>query len=413
MWGGAQLKIGWSDLAAGALACAVPGGAAKHRQTLETYWSESGDCLTAYSVRSGFDLLLQALKLEQGDEVIFSALNVKGMINIARREGYTPVPVDLDVAHMAPSVERLKRAISNRSRVLVVAHLFGTHVDLEPIFELARAHNLFIVEDCAQAFDGKTYPGHPGADVSMFSFGPLKTSTALGGALIRVRDDELRSHMREIQSAYPAQTNWDQLVRVLKFAALKTLTSKSVLQLIYKLFAARGKDYETSLSNSVRNVAKLGSAKRLRFRPSPGLLALMSRRILGFKPGDLSERAEKGRRLRDLIGDAVVLPGQASEHHDYWVFPLLVDKPDVFVRRLKAAGFDSSDLPRSQAVAPPEGREDLDPTIAAQALKDMIVVPCYPGMSDAELQREASLIKEIARDVGTQRTREYAGVKPK
>ncbi len=413
MWARTQLKIDWSDLTAGALACVMPGSEAKNREKLEGFWDEKSDCVIAYSVRSGFDLLLQALKLEEGDEIIFSALNVKGMINIARREGYTPVPVDLDVAHMAPSVERLKRAISNRSRVLVVAHLFGTHVDLEPIFELARAHNLFIVEDCAQVFDGKAYPGHPGADVSMFSFGPLKTSTALGGALIRVHDDALRDRMREIQSDYPVQSESDQLVRVLKFGALKTLTSKTVLQLIYKFFAARGKDYETSLSNSVRNVAKLGSAKRLRFRPSKGLLALMARRVLGFKPGDLSLRAEKGRRLRDLIGDAVVLPGQASKHHDYWVFPMLVDEPDVFVKRLKAAGFDSSDLPRSQAVAAPEGREDLAPTIAAQALKDMIVVPCYPGMSDEELQREASLIREIARDVGSERTREYAAVKPK
>ena len=413
MWARTQLKIDWADLAAGAGACLAPGRAETHRSKLERYWSEKADCITAYSVRSGFDLLLQALPLEEGDEIIFSALNVKGMINIARREGFTPVPVDLDVAHMAPSVERLKRAISNRSRVLVVAHLFGTHVDLDPIFEVARAHNLFIVEDCAQAFDGKAYGGHPGADVSMFSFGPLKTSTALGGALIRVHDEALRAQMREIQAQYPAQTNRDQLVRVLKFAALKTLTSRAVLQLIYRLFAARGKDYETSLSNSVRNVAKLGSAKRLRFRPSKGLLALMARRISGFKPGDLSLRAEKGRRLRDLIGDAVVLPGQASDHHDYWVFPMLVDKPDEFVRRLKAAGFDSSDLPRSQAVAAPEGREELSPTIAAQALKDMIVVPCYPGMPDAELEREASLIREIARDVGTERTRQYAGVKPK
>ena len=70
------------------------------------------------------------------------------------------------------------------------------------------------------------------------------------------------------------------------------------------------------------------------------------------------------------LGDAVVLPGQGNGHHDYWVFPMLVDKPDVFVSRLKAAGFDSSNLPRSQAVAAPEGREDLEPEIAAQALKD-------------------------------------------
>lgn len=413
MWARTQLKIDWSDLASGAAASLFPPKAEKLKASLEGYWSEERDCLPAYSVRSGFDLLLQAMDLEQGDEIIFSALNVKGMINIARREGYTPVPIDLDVQHMAPSVERLKKAISNRSRVLVVAHLFGTHIDLDPIFEVARTHNLLIVEDCAQVFDGKAYPGHPGADISMFSFGPLKTSTALGGALIRVHDDDLREKMRQIQSGYAVQTNRDQLVRVLKFAALKVLTSRTVLSLIYKIFSAQGKDYETSLSNGVRNVAKLGSAKKLRFQPSAGLMALMKRRIEKFKPGSLEERAQKGRKLRDLIGDAVVLPGQGNSHHDYWVFPMLVDKPDEYVARLKAAGFDSSDLPRSQAVAAPEGREELEPEIAAQALKDMIVVPCYPGMPDSELEREAKVIRDIARDVGAERTRAYANLNPK
>ena len=413
MWARTQLKIDWSDLTAGALACALPTGSGEARRRLETYWSDTSDSIVCYSVRSGFDLLLQALKLEQGDEIIFSALNVKGMINIARREGYVPVPVDLDVAHMAPSVERLKQAISNRSRVLVVAHLFGTHIDLDPLFEVARAHNLLIVEDCAQAFDGKDYGGHPGADISMFSFGPLKTSTALGGALVRVHDNDLRAAMRDIQSRYVVQSNGDQFVRVLKFAALKLLTSRAALGLIYRYFSARGQDYETSLSNSVRNVAKLGSAKRLRFQPAPGLVLLMFRRLSSFVPGGLGERARLGRRLRELIGEAVVMPGQANPHHDYWVFPLLVDKPAEFVRRLKAAGFDSSDLPRSQAVAAPEGRDELEPSIAAQALKDMIVVPCYPGMPDSELQREADLIRQIAEDVGTSRTRSYATVKPK
>ncbi len=412
MWARTQLKIGWADLVAGAAGCLLSHDAGKLKNKLESYWSAERDSLTAYSVRSGFDLLLQALKLEQGDEIVFSALNVKGMINIARREGYVPVPVDLDVAHMAPTVEGLRQAIGEKSRVLVVAHLFGSRIDLEPIFEVAREHNLLIVEDCAQAFNGKAYAGHPGADVSMFSFGPLKTSTALGGALIRVHDSRLRQAMRDVQSKYAVQTNSDQLVRVLKFSVLKILISRTVLSLIRRIFSARGKDYETSLSNRVRGVAKLGSAKRLRIQPSRGLLALMDKRVSAFKPGELDERVKKGRHMRELLGDTVVIPGCSNAYHDYWVFPLLVDKPQEFVNRLKDAGFDSSGLPRSQAVEPPPGREGLAAEIATQALKDMIIVPCYPGMSDSELEREARLIRQIAADVGIARTSAYAAIKP-
>ena len=90
----------------------------------------------------------------------------------------------------------------------------------------------------------------------------------------------------------------------------------------------------------------------------------------------------------------------------------MVDEPAAFIEGLRAAGFDGANLPRSQAVAAPAGREELAPKIAAQALADMIIVPCYGGMPDKEITREAEVIKKIAERVGTARTRSYAGVKP-
>jgi dTDP-4-amino-4,6-dideoxygalactose transaminase len=407
MWARTQLKIGWGDLLAGAVACALPGSREREAARLESYWN-GGDTVAAYSVRSGFDLLLQSLGLEPGDEVIFSALNVRGMIKIVSRLGYVPIPVDLDVAHFAPRMDKLEQAISNRSRVLVIAHLFGTRLDLDPMVAFARKHNLLLVEDCAQVFDGKGYEGHRDADVRMFSFGPLKTSTALGGALIRVRDPELRERMRRLQATYPVQTTAKQLKRVAQFAALKVVTSRFVMQRIYSFFHARGQDYEDAVSERVRNVAPLGSSRKLRYQPSLAMLRLMARRIFGYREGSLAETAAIGRRLRDLIGDSVVLPAQANPVHNYWVFPMLVDQPQAFIEGLRDKGFDCADLPRSQAVSPPEDRPQLEPKLAAQALSDMVVVPCYPGMPDSEIRREAEAIREIAGRVGSARTRAYS-----
>jgi perosamine synthetase len=412
MWARTQLKIGFADLLAGAVGCILPRDRAAFGRGVEAYWSDAGDTLAAYSVRSGFDLLLQALDLRQGDEVVFSALNVKGMINIVRRMGLVAVPVDLDVAHMAPAVGLLRQAIGPRAKVLVVAHLFGSRVDLDPLVAVAKEHGLIVVEDCAQAFDGHAYRGHPAADVSMFSFGPLKTATALGGALLRVRDPALRSRMRALQATYPVQPNAKQLKRVLQFAALKIVTSRPVLGAIYRFFHARGQDYEDALSESVRNVAPLKSSKQLRQQPSVGLLALMARRLARFPDGSLADRQTKGERLRQLLGDAVVLPAQANAHHDYWVFPILVDDPKAYIERLRAGGFDGANLPRSQAVEAPEYAPHLEPKLAARALSDLIVVPCYDGMPDSEIVRLAEVIREITRDVGSERTRAYAAASP-
>jgi dTDP-4-amino-4,6-dideoxygalactose transaminase len=412
MWARTQLKIGWGDLLTGGLACLLPGDRAALAGKVERYFTNAPNVLAAYSVRSGFDLLLQALKIREGDEVLFSALNIRGMVTIARRAGAVPVPVDLDIAPMAPSLERLEAALTPKSRVLVVAHLFGTRLDMQPIVDFARRHYLILVEDCAQAFNGRDFCGHPDSDLALFSFGPLKTATALGGALIVVRDADLRARMRSIQSTYPVQKNPNQLKRIFQFSALKIITSRWVMGLIFRFFKARNQDYEDAISDNVRNVAPLGKARQRRYQPSAGMLALMHRRLGNFVEGSLESRAAMGRKLRDLLDGSIVLPAQGTNYHDYWVFPVLVDEPGIFIKRLRENGFDGANLPRSQAVPAPDYAEHLTPKTAAQMLADMVVVPCYPGMPEREIQRQAELLRQIAAEVGTARTKSYANMVP-
>ncbi|MGE0008231.1 MAG: DegT/DnrJ/EryC1/StrS family aminotransferase [Parvibaculaceae bacterium] len=396
MWVRTQLKIGWLDLLAGAWNCFRFRDREALKRAVEGFFSDGDDTVVAYSVRSGFDLMIQALDLKPGDEVIFSALNVKGMVRVVRDAGLVPVPVDLDPGSMGPDPEKLERAVTPRSRVFVAAHLFGTRLDLDPLFALARSKGIIAVEDCAQAFNGRAYPGSPAADLSMFSFGPIKTSTALGGALIRVRDDALRARMRAIQATYPVQSDRKQLKRILQFMGLKIITSRPVLGAIYRYYHARGRDYEDSLADRVRDVAPLKSAKNLRFQPSTAMLALLCRRLEEFDIQAIRARTGKGEKLRDMIGSAVALPAQANAHHDYWVFPLIVDEPRRFIDGLRAEGFDAADLPRSQHIAAPKDRPELEPRTAAQVMRDLVVVPCYDTMPDEELARQAQVIRRLA-----------------
>ncbi len=403
MWVRTQLKIDWGDLLSGLAASFRASEKPREIQRAEAYFSDSGDTIAAYSVRSGFDLLLQALDLKPGDEVIFSALNVKGMVKIVRDAGLVPVPVDLDLAHMGPSIERLKAVLTPRSRVFVAAHLFGTRLDLDPMFELAKARGVVTVEDCAQAFNGRNYPGSAAADLNMFSFGPIKTATALGGALIRVKDSKLRDRMREIQSHYPVQPEAKHRKRILQFMGLKLVTARPVLAGIYRFYNAKGEDYEDKLADRVRDVAPLKTAKNMRFQPSVTMLHLMNRRLARFGMQQVSARQHKGERLSGLIGTSVVQPAQANAHHDYWVFPLLVSEPRKFIEALRREGFDAADLPRSQHIAAPQDRPELDPKTAAAAMRDLIVVPCYEAMPDRELVRQAAVIKRIAAEVPVRR----------
>ena len=395
LWPRMKLQIGWADLAAGALACLKEGDREGLARQAESYWPGESTLL-CFSVRSGFDLLLQALELQQGDEVVFSAVNIKGMISIVQREGYVPVPLDFDLASITPTAESLRQALSPRAKVLVVAHLFGCRLDFEHLIDAAHEAGLIVVEDCAQAFNGRGYPGHPKSDVIMFSFGPLKNATALGGALVNVRNPALLEKMRAIQATYPIQPVKRQAKRTLQFAALKFLALPLVFGCMQRFYAWRGKDFEDSVSEKVRNVAKFKQAKSLRIRPSPALVALLCRRLATFQPATLARRAEKGRRLKELLADSLPLPGHGNAHHDYWVFPTVVEEPLRFIARLRRHGFDVAGLSRNQAVSAPADRPHLAPNTAGELLSKLVILPCYDDLPDRELQRLARLVREVA-----------------
>lgn len=396
MWSRIRLDIGFDDIAAGLWRCAWPGTRGAVERRIERLWSPEGDALVAFSVRSGFDLALQALDLAAGDEVLVSALNVKGMIRIIERHGLVPVPVDLDVAHMGPDAAALERALSGRSRVLLVAHLFGTRLDLDPVVGFARRHGLVLIEDCAQAFSGLDYRGHPDADVSLFSFGPLKTATAIGGALARVRDSSLRDRMRAIQDAYPVQGGGAFAKRLAKFAALKVILSRPVFAVLTRVLRLFADDYEDAIGDAVRGVAQLGSAKKIRKRPSAAMLAVLERRLARFDPASLDRRAAAALKLDGGLGRSIVRPATANPVHSYWVYPMLADDPKAMIAALRRAGFDGARQGRSQAVVAPPDRPELEPRVAADALARLVVLPCYPAMSEAELAREAAVVNRAA-----------------
>src|SRR3546814_16036781 len=114
MWPRTQLKVGWGDLAFGLLTSLRKPDREVLVRRIEARWSPAGEALTCFSVRSGFDLTLQALALPPGSEILFSALNIKGMIRIVEKHGLVPVPVDIDLERLAPSLADRNRVVAGK-----------------------------------------------------------------------------------------------------------------------------------------------------------------------------------------------------------------------------------------------------------------------------------------------------------
>jgi len=396
LWARKRLDIAWADLALGAAGLARPGrggAATAAAAAVARRWSAAGDGLACLSVRSGFDLLLTAVGAPPGSEVLISALTIPDMARLVEAHGLVPVPVDLDPATLGPNPESLRRAAGPRARLLVVAHLFGGRLDLTAAAEAAHRHGLLLVEDCAQAYDGPAWTGSPAAAVSMFSFGTIKTGTALGGALLTVRDRHLRGEMARLQAAWPLQGRGHHAGRLLRGAALKALASPRPYRLLAAACRAAGRDLDAVVAGSARGFPGPALLAALRRHPSAPLLALLDRRLRHHDAARLARRAALGDALLERLQGVVSVPGGACRPHNHWVFPVLSRRPPALVAALRRRGFDATEASSLRVVEPPRRRE-LEPAAARRLLAGLVFLPLDPDLPPRELDR---LAREVAK----------------
>ena len=157
--------------------------------------SFAGYCGAGYCVGTGngLDALMLALKalgIGEGDEVIVPSNTYIATALAVTYVGASPVLAEPDIRTFNIDSDRIESKITERTKAIMPVHLYGQVCDMDPIKEIAARHNLYIVEDCAQAH-GATYKGKKAGafgDVSGFSFYPGKNLGALGDAGAVVTD---------------------------------------------------------------------------------------------------------------------------------------------------------------------------------------------------------------------------------
>jgi perosamine synthetase len=395
MWSRKRFDIPWSHLLWAMFRILFPPKSGELARRVETLWPDAGQSFACFSVRTGFDLVLQSLNLPPGSEVLVSAITISHMVRILEGHGLVPVPVDLDPRTMAPTAEAWRQAVTPATRAILTAHLFGGRNDIKPVLEVARRHKLYVFEDCAQAFNGLDYFGHPEADVSMFSFGMIKSTTALAGAVLRVRDPDLLQQIRTAQAAYPRQSRADLARRLAKVAVLKFLTFRPITSLFVALSRMFGRDYDAWVNRAVRGFPGADLFVKIRRQPSAPLLALMERRFRRFDADRWQRHAAKGRKLVELLQKAALCPSADSRPHNFWVFPISVDEPSRLIKHLVRNGFDATQGASLCVVPPPAGQPEQKASRAEEILAKLVFLPFYPELTAQASEQMAQAVLEI------------------
>jgi perosamine synthetase len=143
-----------------------------------------------------------ALELEPGDEVILPTFTIISCAAAIVRRGCVPVLVDSAPGTWNMSAADIEARITARTRAIMVVHIYGLPVDLDPVLALAEKHGLKVIEDAAQ-MHGQSYKGRPCGsfgDISTFSFYPNKHVTTGEGGMLLTNDDRLAERCRSLRN---------------------------------------------------------------------------------------------------------------------------------------------------------------------------------------------------------------------
>ena len=306
----------------------------------------------AIGVASGTDALELALRaggIGAGDEVITVSHTAMATVSAIESAGAIPVLADINGRSFTLDPERARDAISERSRAILVVHLYGCPADMHALKALADAHDLLLIEDCAQAH-GAEYRGRKVGtigDLGAFSFYPTKNMGAYGdGGAVITDDDSLAEKLRKLR-------NYGQTTRY-------THQSRGANSRLDELQAA----------------------------------------ILRVKLSRLNAHNQRRRQIAAIYDEqlrGVVIPRATDgSHHVYHLYVIRDGQRDQLMAELKARGIGTL-IHYPIPVHLQESHRDLGLGMGSlpeteKAAREILSLPMYIGLSDADVMRVCAAI---------------------
>jgi dTDP-4-amino-4,6-dideoxygalactose transaminase len=319
---------------------------------------DGAEVVACSSGTSGLTLILTAMGVGPGDEVVVPAYGCAPLGNTVANLGATPVFADIDPVTMVVDPAEVERAITPRTRAVMPAHMFSVMADMPAMREIARRHGVRLVEDSAVAQGGVLHgrPAGTWGEAGVFSFVQVKTfGTAGEGGVVVTHDAELARVVRALRN--------------------------------HGQEGPRFVHQRVGLNSRFDELQAAFQLHRL-----PGLAARLERRA--------RIAAHYTERFAPLAERGIVPPPPGRDGRCYYVYSVLAEERDALERHLAAHGVASHvyyplPLPHQPAFArfAPPGREWPH---AWAASRRQLALPVNPHLTDAEVEYVADTVCAFA-----------------
>ena len=359
---------------------------------IENLWPDD-NVIIGLSVRSIFDLLLTQKKYKNGCEVIMSGITIPDMVKIVEAHDLNVVPVDIDMQSLQVSEASISNAITEKTVMVIIAHLFGSRMDMDPIYKaLENRPDIMIVEDCAQAYGGiDFYKKQNNTHLSMFSFGSIKSITALGCGIGFTTNDKLYSDLKEGFLKYDRIVNSRFRSKVLKYFLLKILSQPLIYGIFISICNLLNIDYDKAIISTVRNFPSDELLRSIRMYPSNSQLKYLLYRLTTVDDDHFTKRIQVGDYVSSRLKNTNV-HGMNNNTHSYWLFPIRTEKRATLVKALRESGFDATFTSTQLIPVKPSNRNQDEPVNCKAYMSETIYLPVYETLPKNKLDLLISVV---------------------
>ncbi|MGD0765478.1 MAG: DegT/DnrJ/EryC1/StrS family aminotransferase, partial [Dehalococcoidia bacterium] len=324
------------------------------------------------SCTAGLHLMLMAAGIGEGDEVITTPLTFCATVNVIIHQRAKPVLADIRLDDYNIDPEEVERKITPRTKAIMAVHYAGQPCRMDQLFDIARRHNLLLLEDAAHA-SGAQYRGKPVGslgDATAFSFYVIKNMTTGEGGMVTTDNPELEDKVRLLRLHGMSHDAW-------------------------KRYDAKGSWYYEVLAAGL-------NYKMTDVQAALGLHQL--RRLDGFIERRAQIVADYNRRLGHL--PELTLPTAREEvRHAWHLYPIWLHNEhlsigrDQLIEELKERGIGTSvhfiPIPYHPYYQQTLGLRQGDFPNTDRLFAGILSLPLFPRMTDADVARVGDAVEEI------------------